>query len=191
MKNVKTKLYVFICLISFSACSTKKNVSNTHLKPNSNQSVTELNASNYSTVKDKYIIGYYAQELGVKENELNNVLLFRFIDEWMGVPYRIGGMTKSGIDCSGFTNLLYKNVYHLVIPRTTGEIYKELDVKPYTSLKEGDVVLMNYDGKKNSHVGVYLKNGRFVHASTSKGVMISDFNQAWYQKAYSAGGEVK
>ncbi|MCO4291375.1 NlpC/P60 family protein [Solitalea sp. MAHUQ-68] len=191
MKNVKTKLYVFICLVSFSACSTKKNVTNAYLKNGGNQYVTELNASNYSSVKDKYIIGYYAQELGVKERDLNNVLLFRFIDEWIGVPYRIGGNTKSGIDCSGFTNLLYKNVYHIVIPRTTGEIYKELDVKPYTSLKEGDVVFMNYDGKKNSHVGVYLKNGRFVHASTSKGVMISDFNQVWYQKAYSTGGEVK
>ncbi|UKJ06078.1 C40 family peptidase [Solitalea lacus] len=188
MENVKTKLYVLITLFSFSACSTRKTITGPNI---GNSTTTQLNSTNYSSVKDKYLIGYYAQELGINEKELKNVNLLRFIDDWIGVPYKIGGMTKAGIDCSGFTSLLYKTVYELSIPRTTSQIYSIMDQKPYTALREGDLVFMNYDGKKNSHVGIYLKNGRFVHASTSKGVMISDFNQSWYQKAYSVGGELK
>ncbi|AFD07262.1 C40 family peptidase [Solitalea canadensis] len=189
MKNVKPKLYVLILLISFSACGTKKIASTGY--PGSSGYVTELNAKTYATVKDKYILGFYAQELGINEKDLKDISLYRFIDEWMGVPYRIGGNSKSGIDCSGLTNLLYRNVYQVAIPRTTSQIYNKISTKPYTNLNEGDIVFMNYDGKKNSHVGIYLRNGRFFHASTSKGVMISDFNQPWYKKAYSVGGEVK
>lgn len=188
MKNVKPKLCVLILLISFSACSTKKIVTGNQ---GSSSYVTELNAKSYATVKDKYIIGFYAQELGINEKDLKDISLYRFIDDWMGVPYRIGGNTKSGIDCSGLTNLLYRNVYQVAIPRTTSQIYSKISTKPYTDLKEGDIVFMNYDGKKNSHVGIYLRNGRFFHASTSKGVMISDFNQPWYQKVFSVGGEIK
>ncbi|WP_185955249.1 C40 family peptidase [Solitalea koreensis] len=190
-EKIKTghKLILLFTISSFLiSCKAKKNLSSDSF------SRAEMPAKMYGklTLKDKYLLAYYAQEMSIDEQEIGtNVQLYRFIDDWFGVPYRIGGLTKQGIDCSGFTQLLYKNVYDFALPRTTSEQKKIVSQKAFTDLKEGDIVFMNYDGKLNSHVGIYLKKGRFVHAASSKGVMISNLYDAWYKSHYSFGGEVR
>ena len=141
-------------------------------------------------IKESSIQEKYSSLLSVPANEISNLYLYTFIDEWIGVKYKYGGMTKEGIACSGFCNILYTNVYNKELPRTSTDISSSLTEVGKEELEEGHLVVFNIGNKKNSHVGVYLRNNKFVHSSTSKGVIISSLNNPYYEKAYSKGGEV-
>ena len=141
--------------------------------------------------KNSYIIKKYANLLQTPKSEISNIKLYSFIDNWYGTKYKYGGMSKVGVDCSGFCDVLYKEVYNKNIKRTTSDLSKDINKKSRGKLKEGDLVFFNISKKKkNSHVGVYLKNNRFVHASTSKGVIISSLDNPYYKKTYSKGGRL-
>jgi len=146
--------------------------------------------------KDKKEVPYfaiqtkYAELLNVPPSEIKNLALYNFIDKWIGVKYKYGGTTTDGVDCSGFANILYKEVYKTVLPRSSAEIAKEIKNAPKTNLSEGDLLLFDIDGKKNSHVGIYLANNKFVHSSTSKGVIISSLELPYYQKSFSKAGKI-
>ncbi len=131
----------------------------------------------------------YAPKLGVQASELKSVKLYSFVDSWQGIPYRYGGTNRSGVDCSGFVGALYREVYQKNVPRTSREIGRQSKKIGKSQLREGDLVFFDISGK-DSHVGVYLANNHFVHASTSKGVVISSLTNPYYQKAFSAGGRI-
>ncbi|MCB0409591.1 MAG: C40 family peptidase [Flavobacteriales bacterium] len=152
---------------------------------NSQKKAQKKEAETHKVIQKKY-----ADLLNVSTTEIKNVRLYAFIEEWTGTPYKYGGLSKSGIDCSGFCNVLYNQVYQKELPRTTKDIAKQLDKVKQSRLEEGDLVLFNIEGKKNAHVGVYLQNNMFVHASTSKGVIISSLENPYYKKAYNKGGKV-
>lgn len=129
----------------------------------------------------------YAVLLNITAEQVKNTKMFEFIDDWYGTPYRLGGSTKTGIDCSAFTQFLFTSVYGLSIPRTAREQYNLTNRISRTELKEGDLIFFNTRGGI-SHVGVYLQNNKFVHASTSGGVMISDvFDEYWARKFVGVG----
>ena len=129
----------------------------------------------------------YAVLLNTQAEEVRNKKMFGFIDEWYGTPYRLGGTTKKGIDCSAFSQFLFASVYGSSIPRTAREQYNLSDRISRTQLKEGDLIFFNTRGGI-SHVGIYLQNNKFVHASTSGGVMISDiFEEYWARKFVGVG----
>ena len=139
-------------------------------------------AENLSALQVKYAV-----LLSTAAEEVRNIKMFEFIDDWYGTPYRLGGTTKKGIDCSAFSQFLFAAVYGLNIPRTAKEQYKLTDRISRTQLKEGDLIFFNTHGGV-SHVGVYLQNNKFVHASTSGGVMISDiFDEYWARKFVGVG----
>ena len=140
--------------------------------------------------KNNLIINKYAEILKAPKSEIDNIKLYTFIDNWYGTKYKYGGMSKSGVDCSGFANVLYKTVYNKELPRSTTDILKTTKKVSRNKLEEGDLVLFNIRKKKNSHVGVYLINNMFVHASTSKGVIISSLDNPYYKKSYSKGGKL-
>jgi len=144
-----------------------------------------------SNKRNDYIISKYAGILQTPKSEINNIKLYAFIDDWYGIKYKYGGMSKSGVDCSGFCNVLYSYVYKKQIRRTTSQLSKDINKTSKKKLKEGDLVFFNISRKKNSHVGVYLRNSRFVHASSSKGVIISSLDNPYYKKAYNKGGRLK
>jgi NlpC/P60 family len=133
----------------------------------------------------------YASLMNVKEKDLDNERLYRFIDSWIGVPYKNGGMDKKGVDCSAFTILLTNEIYNKPLPRTARLMAEDVKRKFEKDLKEGDLVFFDFDRQKFSHVGVYLQNNKFVHASTSKGVIISDLKDQWYYKYFSRAGSIK
>lgn len=143
-----------------------------------------------SSEKNSRIIDKYANLLQTPKSEINNIKLYVFIDDWVGTKYKYAGMSKTGVDCSGFCNILYSQVYNKEIKRTTSDLSKDINKVSKNKLKEGDLVFFNISKKKNSHVGIYLKNNRFVHASTSKGVMISSLENPYYKKTYSKGGSL-
>jgi cell wall-associated NlpC family hydrolase len=155
----------------------------------SNKIITD--ASKAKVISSGSVKERYSSLLNVKEKDLDNENLYRFIDNWIGVPYRNGGMDKKGVDCSGFTILLAKEIYDKPLSRTARSMAEDVKRKFEKDLKEGDLVFFDFDGQKFSHVGVYLQNNKFVHASTSKGVIISDLKDPWYYKYFSRAGSVK
>lgn len=157
------------------------------------QTVTKSTDSNYTKTESssKSLKKQYATKLGVSESDIKNETLYKFINEWHGVPYKYAGKDKSGIDCSGLTSMLYLKVYKKTISSNTKALVGEVKKISESDLKEGDLVFFNTNGKSISHVGVYLQNNKFVHASTKKGVMISDMNEPYFKKTYVSSGRVK
>ncbi|MCW5908874.1 MAG: C40 family peptidase [Chitinophagales bacterium] len=121
-----------------------------------------------------------------------NPELYFEVYRWYRTCYRYGGSGEKGIDCSGFTNMLYEKVYGQKIPRASYLIYdvcQPLDKKD--EKREGDFVFFKIRKKRISHVGVYLQNNKFAHASTQAGVIISDLNEAYYKKYFFKAGRLK
>lgn len=133
----------------------------------------------------------YAGMLDIDAEDLQNYTLYRFIDEWYGVRYRYGGNDKSGIDCSAFTQRLYYKIYCTELLRTAYSQYKSSQlVWDKDMLHEGDLVFFRTRGRAISHVGIYLTNNYFVHASSSNGIMISSLSNTYWSKRFAGAGKV-
>jgi len=131
----------------------------------------------------------YAQLMDVDIEDIANLTMFHFIEDWWSTRYRYGGSTKKGIDCSALTGLLFSSVYGLTLPRTAKDQYNSSEKISREDMKEGDLVFFNTRGGV-SHVGVYLANDYFVHASVSNGVTISSLNEDYYSKKYIGSGRL-
>jgi cell wall-associated NlpC family hydrolase len=121
---------------------------------------------------------------------ITNEKMIDFLDEWYGIPYKYGGGSKLGIDCSAFSSLFLSQVFNLNIPRTTKEQYAAGERIGQDELEQGDLVFFNTIGRI-SHVGVYLGRHKFVHASSSNGVIISDLDEAYYEKRYAGARRIR
>jgi lipoprotein Spr len=131
----------------------------------------------------------YAMMMNVDVESLKNISLLGFIDNWFGTRYKLGGTTKRGIDCSALTGALLLAVYGFNLPRTARQQYDATDHIDKDELQEGDLVFFNTHGGV-SHVGVYLENDYFLHASTH-GVTISSLDDHYYAKRFICGGRVE
>jgi lipoprotein Spr len=120
-----------------------------------------------------------------------NASLKKEIESWLGTPYKYGGTTRQGIDCSAFCGQVYKNVYNITLGRSANDIYEQSKPVKKEDLREGDFVFFKINSSKVSHVGIYLSQNKFVHASTSRGVVISDLTDTYYTKYFFSGGRIK
>lgn len=112
----------------------------------------------------------------------DNQDLFQFFNEWEGTPYRLGGTKKSGIDCSAFVQKAFVEAYQMSLPRTTRQQSKQGVEMSWSDAQQGDLVFFK-TRRSTYHVGIYLGNKQFMHASTSKGVIISRIdNPYWASK---------
>lgn len=177
--TVTRAFLIVLCLALFTSCSHSRRTAGKRAPGNEEKP---------AQVSTPPVIEKYATLLGVHPSALTNVELYKFVDAWMGTPYSYAGSSRQGIDCSGFVGALYKEVYQKQLPRTARDMEKVSIDLGRTGMKEGDLVFFDINGKKGSHVGVYLHNNRFVHASTSKGVVISDLDMEYYRKTFSHGG---
>ena len=129
--------------------------------------------------------------LGIDIDMKDNHALYVESSNWMGVPYRNGGTTRQGVDCSGLTSAIYKKVYRKNLERSSDEQRKK-DCRKVKKrkLKEGDLVFFHNGRKKKhaTHVGIYLKEDKFIHASTSRGVSIGNLNEDYWEKHWLSGG---
>lgn len=130
----------------------------------------------------------YSILLDTEVEAINNINLFEIIDDWYGTPYRLGGSTKSGIDCSAFMQVVYSGLFGITLPRTSREQFNSVRPVSLTELKEGDLVFFSTRGSGVSHVGFYLQNNKFVHAGTSTGVTVSDLTDPYWAKHYLSAG---
>lgn len=172
-------------VLTVSSCSTAKKTAASKTRGTD----TEESEKN-SFAEKKMLQSKYATLLDVPVSEISNFKLYAFIDEWMNVPYKYAGKSKSGIDCSGFCSVLYRNVYGKNISGTASEIFAQCNEVNSKNLKEGDFVFFKINTMQASHVGIYLANNKFLHASTQKGVIISDLNEAYYKKYFFKGGRI-
>ncbi len=133
----------------------------------------------------------YGELIDVKPQALTNISLYDFIDNWLGVRYRLGGTDTNGIDCSAFVQRLYEQVYSVDIVRTAREQFTHCKfINDKNELKEGDLVFFKIRSKRITHVGIYLANDRFVHASRTNGVTISNLNSHYWKRYYAGAGRV-
>lgn len=132
---------------------------------------------------------------GVRLTSDDNIFLYNEGAKWLGVPHRMGGGTKKGVDCSGFVTIIYREIYGKQLARSSADMLNKNCTKVSRSkLKEGDLVFFRTgSGSKKipNHVGIYLKNGRFIHTSTSKGVMVSSLSDPYYTRSWITGGRVR
>jgi cell wall-associated NlpC family hydrolase len=116
--------------------------------------------------------------------QLNRDRLLLAIVALLGVPYEYGGADRSGMDCSAFTEDAYAEGLHRDIPRSTAAQYREGSEVERDSLRFGDLVFFNTTGESPSHVGIYIEDDLFAHASVSYGVTISSMENSYYRDRF-------
>lgn len=156
------------------------------IKDESNNSSTTMapEVENVSSLQLKY-----SGLLNTEVEQVKNIPLYQNIDDWYGVPYKLGGTTKKGIDCSAFVQTIFISAFGITLPRTARDQYNSTRRISQTELREGDLLFFNTRGGV-SHVGIYLQNNKFVHASVS-GVTISDMFEPYYLRHFIAAGRIK
>lgn len=112
-----------------------------------------------------------------------NALLWDHAQNFLGIPYRLGGSDRSGMDCSGLVVRLYRDVYGIKLPHKTHQLYRKGHAVSLRALEVGDLIFFRETkGTNPSHVGVYLGDGQFIHASNTRGVILSGLKDAYYKK---------
>ncbi|ELV3374800.1 C40 family peptidase [Enterobacter cloacae] len=126
------------------------------------------------------------------ENEIRTKILMEYV-QWEGVKYRLGGTSKNGIDCSSLMQEMFNNAFGDVLnaplPRTTSAQIKHGSKTFRKDLRPGDLIFFHITNVER-HVGVYIGDDRFIHASTSKGVKISSLQSQYWTEKYTTARRV-
>ncbi|MEE9429401.1 MAG: C40 family peptidase [Melioribacteraceae bacterium] len=186
-KSSTFKLFLFLSLISFLiSCS-----STTYIEGNKSSHGTSddidldyLNESSSNVVE---------QFLDVVESNSKKKKFLYKLAEYINTPYQYGGETKSGMDCSGFTQTVYKKSLNVDLPRTAREQFKVGEkIGSKSDLKFGDLVYFDTSSLHfPGHVGIFLDKDLFAHASSSRGVIISSLNNTYYANKYIGATRIK
>ena len=196
--NFKNLLIISMCVYLFTGCSYK-NMEETMDMSDNNSNSTFRSASLENTINQKDLkynkykpnTETQAKNDSFEEYDYStfsapkhnlNADLYDFYAKWEGVRYKLGGDTMTGIDCSAFIQKVFEEKLSLEMPRTTllqANVGKEVSKN---DLELGDLVF--FKTGKSKHVGIYMENGKFMHASTSNGVTISDLSNSYFAKNY-------
>jgi lipoprotein Spr len=132
----------------------------------------------------------YFEAVGLKVDSCVNRNLYFEIYKWRYTPYRYGGETGKGIDCSGFSNKIYQAIYNITLEGGSRDIYTHVKPIKIKLAEEGDLLFFKIWKGQISHVGIYLQNGKFAHATTQAGVIISDLEEPYYKKYFYKAGRM-
>ncbi|GLS91844.1 hypothetical protein GCM10007916_29140 [Psychromonas marina] len=119
----------------------------------------------------------------MSEDNLLFYLLRKEFSKWQGTPYRLGGNSKKGIDCSALVQNIYRDSFNITLPRTTETQVEQGYLVYRNQLQIGDLVFFK-TGWNTRHVGIYIGNEEFIHASTSQGVITSSLNNVYWKPRY-------
>lgn len=194
---LKKSCYLLFLLIAITSCKSSKPTIITSKKEGAKKGKYEgnlnirlaKNDSKKSSGKQENITINSSSSLVTCDDTdfLIDLLIDASLDN-VGSPYRYGGTTKSGFDCSGLLFTTFKN-HNIILPRTSSEMSKIGKDIRLSNAKKGDLIFFSTNGKGTiNHVGfvVDVRNDdiQFVHSSTKKGVIVSSTTEAYYKKAY-------
>ncbi len=123
-------------------------------------------------------------------HQVDTTKLMRIISEFLGTPYGQEGETGEGIDCSAFTQVVFEKAFMINLPRSTEDQYKIGEKIGKGDLVPGDLVFFNTTGRIPSHVGIFIGDGLFAHASVTEGVTISSLSTPYYNNRYNCARRV-
>jgi lipoprotein Spr len=164
------------------------------LTPEEENMISDLKTRNRKAIGIELIAPLqfkYAILLDMPVEMINDNRLLELIESWYGTRYRYGGDSREGTDCSGFAKAFMSSYYGVELTRRSEDQYKQCPTKvKKKKLRQGDLVFFRTNGSKGgiTHVGVFLCNNKFVHASTSSGVIISDLDEDYYKARYAGAG---
>lgn len=185
LKTGKTfKIVLLCCLLSVPA-----SLHATGGETDSKKEKQSKTASSQSQV-DENILSYYSQIFGFTIKKIMNVKVYDIIDHWLGTPYRYAGNTLKGVDCSGFIKVIYRNAFDILLEGSSADIYKNSTPVAKDELREGDLVFFKIRRNAISHVGIYIGDNKFAHASLSLGVTINDLDEPYYKQRFYKGARV-
>lgn len=151
--------------------------------------LTEIPYENRDSVnKPKFFVGGKSTGVAPSASALNGTTgtasqIIATAKKYIGVPYLWGGTTPKGFDCSGFVQYVFK-AHGILLPRTSREQYGVGTAVSKANLKPGDLVFFNTSGSGVSHLGIYIGDNQFVHASSSKGVTITSLSNSYWSARY-------
>ncbi len=179
------KLLIFILLVAVS-CRTR-------IPPPKDVPVSPTIESEAmkAPVDDIEMVNFISSLLNINIEASDNLHLYMLISQWYGVPHKLAGRDKNGIDCSAFVLMVYSKVYNYNLNRTSQQMINDVRIIRKNQLTEGDLVFFKTSGNRISHVGIYLKDNKFVHVSSSRGVTISKLDDAYWARTFHAAGRVK
>lgn len=123
---------------------------------------------------------------GIAKSDLMFVIM-----DWLGTPYRFGGTTRGNIDCSGFTQKIFLAASDIMLPRVAREQINVGENIKIKNLEFGDLIFFHtYSSKFASHVGIYLGDHLFAHASSRYGVTVSSLESSYYNKHFIGGRRI-
>lgn len=194
MRRLSLPLICLAAILMFASCESVKRFLSRDLEEE-DYSLGELYVDEYvkevpyvPTVSDEARRSGNVNALGIERGPDDNEELYNAIQTWMGTPYRYGGTDKNGVDCSGFVGHIYRKVYNINLHRVANDMQEDVTLISKSDLREGDIVFFTNSKGRVSHVGIYLKDGLFVHSSTSRGVIISRLDDKYWSKHFYKGG---
>lgn len=135
------------------------------------------------------LAGYYSEYALTPDSAAVPYLYYQVYD-WIGTRYKYAGHSKKGIDCSGFVSEMYKDVYCIELAGGSAYIWRKVNPVEKQNLQEGDILFFKIKKDRISHVGIFLGNNKFAHASVKKGVMINDLDETYYKNSFYKGGRL-
>lgn len=177
------KQIIFLVLIvsTIVSCSTKRHIN----VQNTNKAIHKETRVKTKIQKKKKRVSSTHNINSKKSKKKTNIKykLETHYNKYKTIPYKYGGTSTKGFDCSGFVQFTYKDVLNIRLPRTTRLMLKEGSAIKKTQLKIGDLVLFK-TSKRYRHVGIFMGDNLFMHVSTKKGVMKSNLNNPYWLKHY-------
>ena len=134
--------------------------------------------------------------LNLQENQNHNYpeRVKIFLDQikfYLGTPYKYGGTSRQGMDCSGFVSVVFRESFDIELPHNASQIYRKSQKISPRELNLGDLVFFRTSrARKINHVGIYLVQNYFVHASVSRGVVVSELTAKYYRSRFAGGGRI-
>lgn len=145
-----------------------------------------------SAFRDSLFYGFYSQELGVPLSHEADKSLIETVSRWLGVPYRSGGSTQLGTDCSGFVMRAYQQAYGITLVHSSGGLFQRTARVKRTEMREGDLVFFRRSQRSPIyHVGIYLRDGKFVHSQSHVGVCVSSLRERYWGANFCGAGRVE
>lgn len=159
-------------------------IGSVHYSSASDRNLCEIEALTFEQEAKFEDVIKFISEQNIKVDQIAFPDMYVYAYDWLNTPYRYGGNSKNGIDCSRFVMRVYNEALGIEANGTSRQLFQQGRKIDKSDLREGDLVFFKTRGNSISHVGIYLHKGKFVHASSSQGVMVSSLNNPYWSRTY-------